>query len=300
MLCGMSQILDAWWRAAAYCLHPRVILLSLLPVLVAGGMAFGLAWLYWEPAVEGVRTALDDLAWLAPVTGWLNDISAGAFRSVVGPLVVVALAAPVVLLASLLLVSFFMGSAITHLVGQRRFPSLERRHGGSLWGALLNATGATLWALLLLVLSVPLWLIPPLALVLPPLIWGWLSYRLMTYDALAEHASRDERRTLMRLHRWPLLAMGLVTGYMGAAPSLVWATGALALPMMPLMLPGFIWLYTLVFAFASAWFTHYGLTALQHLRQDALRTEAALQAVALPTDPAGTLPQAPPYISPPL
>lgn len=269
MLCGMSQIFDAWWRAAAYCLHPRVILLSLLPVLVAGGLAFGLAWLYWEPAVEGVRTALDELAWLAPVTHWLNDISAGAFRSVIGPLVVVALAAPIVLLASLLLVSLFMGAAIVHLVGGRRFPALERRHGGSLWGSVLHAAVATLWALLLLVLSVPLWLVPPLVLVLPPLIWGWLSYRLMTYDALAEHASREERVALMRQHRWPLLAMGLVTGYMGAAPSLVWATGALALPMMPLMLPGFIWLYTLVFAFAASWFTHYALAALQQMRQAA-------------------------------
>jgi hypothetical protein len=46
-----------------------------------------------------------------------------------------------------------------------------------------------------LILTVPLWLVPPLALVIPPVIWGWLTAQVMTYDALAEHASREERLT---------------------------------------------------------------------------------------------------------
>ncbi len=297
MLCGMSQILDAWWRAAAYCMHPRVILLSLLPVVLAGSLAFGLSWLYWEQAVDGVRVALDNFTLLAPVTGWLNDISSGAFRSVIGPLVVVALAVPVVLVIALLLVSVFMTTAIVNLVSQRRFADLERRHGGSGWGSALVSGGTTLLAMILLVLSVPLWLIPPLVLVLPPLIWGWLSYRVMSYDVLAEHASPAERVELMRTHRWPLLAMGLMTGYMGAAPSLVWATGALALPMMPLLLPIFVWLYTLVFAFASAWFTHYCLAALHRLRRD---KAAASAAVHSPLSAASSFSAADLPVTPPL
>ncbi len=31
--------------------------------------------------------------------------------------------------------------------------------------------------------------------------WGWLTYRVMTYDALAEHATAEERKTLMKRHR---------------------------------------------------------------------------------------------------
>ena len=75
-------------------------------------------------------------------------------------------------------------------------------------------------------LSVPLWLVPPLVLVLPPLIWGWLTCRVMAFDVLAEHASADERRTILRGQRWPLLAMGVVCGYLGAAP--IAAVGASA------------------------------------------------------------------------
>ena len=263
----LSKVLDAFWRAAAYCFHPRVILLSLLPVAVAGAAGFALAWFYWEPAVEAVRLALERLPLLAPVMQWLNELTGGVFRSVVGPLVVVALAVPVVLIAALLLVSAFMGTALVSLVAKRRFPTLERRYGGSWWRGAVGMTGATLTAVLALIVSLPFWLIPPLALLLPPLIWGWLSYRVMSYDALAEHASADERHEIMRQQRTPLFVMGLVTGYLGAAPSLVWATGAMALPMMPLLLPLFVWLYTLVFAFAALWFTHYALAALDELRR---------------------------------
>jgi hypothetical protein len=125
-------------------------------------------------------------------------------------------------------------------------------------------------ALLLLVLSLPLWLIPPLALVLPPLIWGWLTYRVMSFDVLAEHASASERKQLMLERRWPLLAIGICTGYLGAAPALLWAVSAATLVLAPLLVVASLWLYTLVFAFSSLWFAHFALAALQQLRANAL------------------------------
>jgi len=283
MLPGMSPVLQAFWRALLYCLHPRVILLSLLPILVTTGLAFGLAWLYWEPAVAAVRQAIDSWAWLQPVVAWLDQFTGGAFRSVIGPLVVVAVAVPVLLMVSLLLVSVFMGAAVVTLVAKRRFPALEARHGAGWLRSLGWSFLATFLALVLLAASLPLWLIPPLALVVPPLIWGWLSYRVMSFDALAEHASGEERRTLMKRHRWPLLAIGLITGYLGAAPSLVWVGGVMSLVLMPVMLPIFIWLYTLIFALAALWFAHFCLAALAALRRE---REAELVPVAPPAEPA--------------
>ena len=73
-------------------------------------------------------------------------------------------------------------------------------------------------ALAALVLSIPLWFVPPLVVVLPPLIWGWLTCRVFAYDVLAAHASADERRHILHQHRrWPLLAIGVACGYLGAA-----------------------------------------------------------------------------------
>jgi hypothetical protein len=42
----MKHILDAFWRAAAYCLHPRVIALSLLPLAVMVILALGLGYFF--------------------------------------------------------------------------------------------------------------------------------------------------------------------------------------------------------------------------------------------------------------
>ena len=122
-----------------------------------------------------------------------------------------------------------MTPALVRLVATRRFPALERKRGAGFWQAWLWSLGCTLLALVALVVSMPLWLIPPLVLVLPPLIWGWLTYRVLSFDVLAEHASADERPALLREHRWPLLGMGVRRGYLGAAPSLLWALSALAL-----------------------------------------------------------------------
>ena len=99
-----------------------------------------------------------------------------------------------------------------------------------------------------LVLILPWGWVPPLILVLPPLIWGWLTYRVMTFDALAEHASGEERREIFRRHRMQLLGIGVFTGYLGAAPSLVWASGALFAAALVVLVPVAIWIYTLVFA----------------------------------------------------
>lgn len=286
----MRYVFDAFWRAGAYCLHPRVIGLSLLPVVLAGVLAVGLSYWFWEPAVAGLRTWLENWSLVAALLQWLDSVGATGFRAVMAPLLVVALALPVIVVVSLLLVAMLMTPSIVSLVAERRFVALERRRGASFLQSALWSLGYSAMALLALLVTVPLWLLPPLVLVLPPLIWGWLSYKVMSFDVLAEHATPAERRTVMAEHRWPLLAIGVVSGFLGAVPSLIWAFGALALVFAPVLIVVSIWLYTLVFAFSALWFAHYALHALQGLRSaDATRAAAAspFPAAHLP-DGAGT------------
>jgi hypothetical protein len=101
---------------------------------------------------------------------------------------------------------------------------------------------------------------------------------------LADHADRAERQALMAAHRWQLLVLGVITGFMGAVPTLIWAMGALTLVLWLPMLALSVWLYTLVFAFSSLWFAHYLLAALQ--AQRARDTTLLADAVALNATPA--------------
>lgn len=279
MVNSMSRVGDAFWRAAAYCLHPRVIALSILPLLLAAGLAFGLGYFYWEAAVAGMRATLDSWRLVETLLGWLDHVGATGLRSVLAPLLVLALALPVIVVLSLLLVALLMTPTLVKLVADRRFMGLERKHGGPWWKALAWSAWHAVLALFALVVSMPFWLIPPLVLILPPLIWGWLGYKVFSFDALAEHASVAERRQLMRAHRLPLLLLGLVTGYLGAAPAAIWAFGVMALALAPFLILASIWLYTLVFAFSTLWFTHYCLAALQEMRQQ----RAGAAAPNLPT-----------------
>jgi hypothetical protein len=99
----MSGLFDAFWRAAAYCLHPRVMLLSLAPVLLAGGAVLGLGWWFWGDAVDGVQTALSHWTLSDAVLRWLESMGFQSVRAFLVPMILVLAAVPMVVMLSLLL-----------------------------------------------------------------------------------------------------------------------------------------------------------------------------------------------------
>ena len=296
----MRLLLDSFWRAVAYCVRPRVIVLSLMPLALMVVLAAAFGYLYWEASVAWMREALDAWPLLSSFWGWIGGLFSSDVPALLAPLVVVFAATPLIVLVSLLIVAGLMAPPLTRLVAERRFPALEQKKGASFIGSVARSLGLTLLAVLALLVSMPLWLIPPLVLILPPLIWGWLTYRVMSFDALAEHASPEERATVLRTHRLPLLAIGVLCGYLGAAPSIVWASGLLFAAAFFVLVPLAIWIYTLVFAFSALWFSHYALDALAQLRAQRAAAalgaapDAAALAAADPAVPALGTPSLPP------
>ncbi len=284
----LKPVIDAFVRALGHALLPRVIVMSLLPLLVMTLAALGLGWLYWDAAVGVMRAALQSWTPIDWADGRLGIDRPGGLAALLAPLLVLVLATPVIVLVSLVVVSLLMTPALTRLVAERRFPALARARGASLLGSVAWSAGALLVAIVALVLTLPLWLIPPFVLVLPPLIWGWLTYRVMSFDALADHASAAERKEIFRQHRWPLLVIGIVSGYLGAAPAVVWASGVVFAALFVVLVPLAIWIYTMVFAFSSLWFAHYCLQALASLRATAGPPAAVVPALPPAADNAVT------------
>lgn len=238
-------------------------------------------------------------ALLGAALKWLEAMGAPKFKAVLAPLLLVAAVLPVLVAACLMVVAQFMTPALVKLVAQRRFPSLERRKGSPVWWSVVRSLGLSALAVVVLLLSMPLWLVPPMLLVMPPLVWGWLAMQVMSFDVLADHATPEERASLMRSHRGPLLAMGVASGLMGAAPGAVWAFSALTLVLAPLVMVASIWLYTAVFALTSLWFAHYLLAALQRHR---VATEGEVldpaPARSDPHDPSNPAPSTSPSLPP--
>lgn len=267
-LTSASLAADAAWRAVAYCLHPRVIWLTLLPILLSATLLLGLAWWGWSDANEALRQVLDDWSISQSLLSWLDSMGLQGLRAALVPVLMLILVVPLVVVLSLLLVAWMITPSAVKLVRGRRFPDLASRHQTSLWRSVSLSLASTFVALGALVLTLPLWLIPLFALVVPPLIWGWLTYRVMAHDTLADFATPQEQDTLIQRHRTTLLLMGVVCGYLGAAPAAVWALGVLAIVLAPFILVVSLWLYTLVFVFSSLWFAHFLLAALAALRAE--------------------------------
>lgn len=262
----MGAALLAFGRALWSQLHLRMLLLTFIPFLLSAAI-WGLAlWLGLQPMIDWLQ------AWFLAHQGFstagqvLNWVGMGAIKTVIVPLLAMWVLLPLMILTALVFVATLALPVVVKHVTYRYYPALEQRHGGTFFGSLWTFGSTFVIFLALWLVTLPLAVIPPFTFVVQPLLWGWLTYRVMAYDALAQHASSAERQALLRLHRWPLLLIGVVTGAMGAAPTLLWLGGALSVILFPLLAAGAIWLYVLVFVFSGLWFQHYCMAALAKYR----------------------------------
>ena len=63
---------------------------------------------------------------------WLEGLGLSNLRVVLAPVLLLFMAIPVIVIASLLFVAILMTPAMVALVAERRFPQLERKKGGSM------------------------------------------------------------------------------------------------------------------------------------------------------------------------
>jgi hypothetical protein len=274
----IRDILVALGRAVISQLHFRMLLLTVLPFVASVVLWGGLLYVGLQPTIDWLQAYFADNNGFRIAGNVLEWFGLGNWRTVVVPFIAMWVLLPLMILTALVFVGIMAMPAIVRHVGGRQYPELEKRYGGTLLGSLWTALWSfTVFAVLWLV-TLPLSLVPPLTFIVQPVLWGWLTYHVMAYDALQDHAGPDEYRAFMRKHRWPLLLIGAITGAMGAAPTLLWLGGALSVIFFPFLAAGAIWLYVVVFVFTGLWFTHYSLAAL---RQDRLQAPAIIDRDAL-------------------
>jgi hypothetical protein len=262
----MRAVLIAFGRAILSQLHFRMLMLTVMPFLLSL-VIWGIAlWLGLQPMIDWLQSYFAENDGFRIAGGVLTWFGMDTLKTVLVPLIAMWVLLPLMILTALIFVGTMAMPAIEKHVGSRDYPELDKRSGGSLLGSLWMSTVSFVIFIVLWIVTLPLNAIPPLTFIVQPALWGWLMYRVMAYDALASHASDQERREIMRLHRWPLLLIGGITGAMGAAPTLLWLGGALSVIFFPLLAAVSIWLYVLVFIFTGLWFQHYCLEALARYR----------------------------------
>ena len=268
---AVQQVVRAFGLALVGTMHPRMLWLSLRPFFIISVFWGCLIWLTWAPSLAMLSSFLTN----SILTNWIQDglIWAGFdnARAWIAPFFFVMMIIPLIAISLLVLIAFTTVPAIVNsLCKQSLYSDLQSKRGGSLIGSLFYTFWSAFICLVLVMLTLPVWWIPPLFAILPPLFWGWLTMRLMSYDVLAGHASSEERDILIQQNRWSLLVMGIACGMLGAVPTFFWATSALALVLFPIVSFVALWIYSLIFVFAGLWFSHFLLEALQNLRKDEL------------------------------
>jgi len=282
---GLQQVFKSFGMALVGTMHPRILWLSLRPFLIVSVLWGCLIWLTWTPALEALSTFLTTSIF----TSWIQDglIWAGFenARAWIAPLFFVMLIIPLITISLLVFIAFSTVPSIVKIAcRQPQYQDLECKRGGGFFGSLIYSLWSALICLALVMLTLPVWWVPPLVAVLPPLLWGWLTMRLMSYDVLAKHASSEERDLLLQKYRWPLLCMGIASGMLGAVPTFFWATSALALVLFPIVSFVALWIYSLIFVFAALWFSYFLLDALKQLREEELDKALTVQSRIVDTE----------------
>ena len=195
--------------------HPRMLWLMLWPMLVALGI-WGIAALaLWTRLALWLAGILKQ--WVEPALGFIR-LDFGDATLIAANVILFLLFVPLVYLTALFILGVFGMQKMVDYVAGRSFPQLERRHGGTVAGSIANALAAIGGMLGLFVISLPLWLIPPLWPLIPLTILTWGNQRLLRYDALAEHADRDEMKRIWRDRRGGLYLLGLLLALLAFVP----------------------------------------------------------------------------------
>ena len=212
----MQDIVDALGRGFKSLLTPKMLALTLWPMLLALLFWGGLAWFFWDQWAAGltaiaIQNGIEDrllqwgFVWLAH---WL----------VVALLM--SLLLPAVYVSSLVFTAVFAMPVMLKFVVARDYADLEMKHGGTLLGSVWNSLIVLVIYLLLWIITLPFWLVPFGAIVMPILLSAYLNQRLFSYDALMDHASRDEFRQIQERSRGGLFGLGAILGFAHYIPIL--------------------------------------------------------------------------------
>lgn len=263
----MKLVLKSVGRALLMQFNFRMMLLTLVPSIL-GLVVWGfLLYLSLQPLIDFLQLTLVPGSLYRLAGAMLSFFGLLTLRAFLVPLIAMWLLLPVMLFTALLFVSVVAMPLMNRSISRKYFPALEKKRNAGWWRSAGFALLHLGIFLLLWLLSLLLSLLLPLGLVLEPLLIGWLTYRIMTYDALAGHATVEERQTIMRNQRWQLWLVGIITGLVSTLPGMIWMGGALWIFVLPLFAAVAIWLYVVVFMFSGIWFQLFCLDALERLRR---------------------------------
>jgi hypothetical protein len=241
---GLSAVTQAFKRAAVTQCHPKMLGALFLPFIIALLGAIVLLWAFWTPLTNWLNTQSAGWDMLNSADQWLLAIGLFSIKLYLIPLIAAGILLPLSGVLGLVIAAVFVMPIVLAHIEKRDYPGLKRQGQYSTAVSSWNAIWVGLLFVVGWLVTMPLWLIPPLPLLLPIFWWAFAFTRMLSVDAIVEHASSQERRILLRQHRRSLWLIGAILALINLFPP-AW-----------LVLP----------VFSALVFAHFSLDALRHLR----------------------------------
>lgn len=213
----MSTLLLACGRALLSLFKPGILWHLLWPTLLSALVWVTLGAIFIGDLSEAVRGLLPGIplvgGWFAQGSSVASHTAGGVFY-----LLLWLLTLPLIYVTALLLIATIALPAMLERVGEREYPELERRAGGSQWGSAATSIKAALLFVVPFVLCLPLWFIPGAGLVITVLLSARLNRTCFAYDALMHHADAIELERVPREHASQLNMLALGGGLLALVP----------------------------------------------------------------------------------
>ena len=212
----MQSVMDALGRAFKSQLTPKMLVLAVWPMLLALLFWGGVFWWFWDSWAGGLTSLVKSYGAEAQLIDWGFAWVAHWLIT----LLLLSLLLPAVYVTSLLFAAVFAMPVMLNFVVARDYPDLEMKRGGTFMGSVWNGLIVVVVFLILWIVTLPLWLIPFGALVVPTLLSAYLNRRLFMYDALMDHASREEFEQIKACANGRMFTLGAILGFVHYIPIL--------------------------------------------------------------------------------
>ncbi len=212
----MNSVITALVEALKSLFSPKMLALILWPMLIAVLLWAGVAAFFWGSWVANLTSLIQS----TPMEQWVAEGFLAAASHYLIAIILVLLLVPAVYVTALVITAVFAMPVMVNHVAAKSYPELERKQGGSALGSVANSVLAIVVYCIGWVLSLPLWLFSPFAMVLPVILMAYLNQRLFRYDALAEHASREEYERILERSTPKLYLLGAAVALLQFVPLL--------------------------------------------------------------------------------
>lgn len=242
----MSFIIKATVSAFRDLIRLKIAWIIIWPILVSTLLWFIIGFIFQDSLSEMILWVLSEIG----IGEWLQNMEPGWITFGIQSMIHIILFIPLVIITTLLITTIFVMPALIKLVAKRSYPELKRENGGTLSGSIINAILASGIFILIWGITLPLWAVGA-GVLIPFIAAAFMNQQLFRYDALSEHASKQEIKTICASNRYSLWGLGLLTGLFQFVP------------LLNLLAP----------IFTALAFIHFGLEHLKLLRAENVKND---------------------------